>query len=290
MYTSYWGLRERPFENTPDPRFLYQSQQHKEALARMLYVVHQRKGGFMLTGEYGSGKTLLTRVLWQELQQEHIFQTAFILNPRLSGLELIQEIANQLSGEAPPNSKIELFHLLHKIFYANYNAGRHSVVVIDEAQAIKDEDIFEELRLLLNFQLEQAFLLSLVILGQPELRYTMMHLPQLTQRLAASFHLKRLNCQETREYILHRLSVAGASSAIFSDDAYELIYSLSQGTPRIINNICDLALLVGFGNSEKVIGKKLIEDVGEDLSLRVIRDKRYHRESGLDSEALEADL
>jgi type II secretory pathway predicted ATPase ExeA len=266
MYTEYWGLKEKPFENTPDSRFIYYTQEHKEALARLIYVVRERKGAALLSGEYGSGKTLLSRVLWQELQQENRYQSVFILNPRLSGLEFIQEIVGQLSGaEAPPN-KIELFHFLHKTLYSNYNDGKHSIIVIDEAQAIQDKDIFEELRLLLNFQLENAFLLTIILLGQPELKRIISTMPQLVQRIAVRYHLRALNEQETREYIEHRLEVAQARRPLFQEDAYKEIYFFSGGIPRRINNICDMALLVGFGNGLNTIDKKTVIDVSEDLT------------------------
>ncbi|MGE5196894.1 MAG: ExeA family protein [Deltaproteobacteria bacterium] len=266
MYTDYWGLKEKPFENTPDPRFLYYFQQHKEALARMLYVVREHKGAVLLTGEYGSGKTLLSRVLWQELQQENRYQSVFILNPRLSGLEFIQEIVHQLSsGTETSTSKIDLFHTLHKILYANYGNGKHSVIMIDEAQAITDMDIFEELRLLLNFQLDNAFLLTIVLLGQPELKNIVSTLPQLMQRMAARYHLKGLSETEAKEYIEHRLTVAGAKKQLFDKDAYREIYYCSTGIPRRINTICDLALLVGFANGLKIIDRGLILKVSDDL-------------------------
>jgi type II secretory pathway predicted ATPase ExeA len=267
MYENYWGLKEKPFENTPDPRFLYYSQQHREALARLLYVVREHKGAALLTGEFGSGKTLLSRVLWHELQQEHKYKSVFILNPRLSAIEFIQETVHQLSsGEVnPPASKIELFHSLHKILYANFNLGRHSVIIVDEAQAIENREIFEELRLLLNFQLDNTFLLTIILLGQPELKTKVINLPQLNQRMSVRFHIKGLNAKETKEYILHRLEVAGVKKPIFEEKSFEQIFYSSIGIPRIINNICDLSLLVGCGNNLETIDKDTIVKVCEDL-------------------------
>lgn len=230
----------------------------------MLYVVREHKGAALITGEYGSGKTLLTRVLWQELSQEHLYQSVFILNPRLSGLEFIQEIVHQLGGEVAPN-KIDLFHTLHKILYSNHSAGKHSIIMIDEAQAIENREIFEELRLLLNFQLDNAFLLTIILLGQPELNGLVANLPQLSQRMAVRYHVKALNEQESREYILHRLSVAGAKTSIFEEDALKEIYLCSDGIPRRINNICDLSLLVGFGNSSRTIDKATVTKISEDF-------------------------
>ena len=244
MYESYWGLKEKPFENTPDPRFFYYSQQHKEAVARMLYVVREHKGAALFTGEYGCGKTLLTRVLWHELQQENRYQAVFILNPRLSGFELIQEIVHQLGHHEAmtPGNKIDLFHVLHKILYANHNAGKHTVIIIDEAQAIQDRDIFEEVRLLLNFQLDNAFLLTIILLGQPELKYSVMSLPQFMQRMAVRFHLKSFEEAETRQYIEHRLQVVGVNRQIFEEEAYKAIHLCTNGVPRRINTICDLGV------------------------------------------------
>lgn len=267
MYESYWGLQEKPFENTPDPRFFYYSQQHKEAVARMLYVVREHKGAALFTGEYGCGKTLLTRVLWQELQQENRYQSVFILNPRLSGTELVQEIVHQLAPteETAGAGKIDLFHTLHKILYTNHTAGKHSVIIIDEAQAIQGSEIFEEVRLLLNFQLDNAFLLTIILLGQPELKYSVMSLPQFMQRMAVRYHLKAFDEQETREYIDHRLRVGGIQKQIFDSEALREVHVCTGGVPRRINTICDLALLVGFGGGLQRIDAQTIAKINEDL-------------------------
>lgn len=265
MYKDYWKLLEKPFENTPDPRFIYYSQRHEEALSRMLYAVKEKKGAAMLTGEYGSGKTLLTRVLWQELQKGNHYQSVFILNPLLSGLEFIQEIVSQLSGTEAPPSKINLFHSLHKILYSNFNAGKHTVMIIDEAQAISVNEIFEEIRLLLNFQLNDSFLLTLVLLGQPELKEKINNLPQLRQRVAVIYHLSALSQEETKGYVKHRLEVAQAKTEIFQKDAFIEIYRYSGGIPRRINNICDMALLIGCSEELTKVNGPLIVEVAEDL-------------------------
>ena len=182
-------------------------------------------------------------------------------------MEFIQEIVHQLSQEetSANSNKVELFHSLHKILYNNNNSGKHSVITVDEAQAIENKDIFEELRLLLNFQLDDAFLLTIILLGQPELKSAVMNLPQLSQRMSVRYHIKGLTAVETKEYVQHRLEVAGARKPIFDEEAYQAIYASSLGIPRGINNICDLALLVGFGNGAKTIDKKTILKVSEDL-------------------------
>ncbi len=266
MYEAHWGLKEKPFENTPDPRFIYYSQQHQEALSRMLYVASERKSAALLSGEYGSGKTLLIRVLTQELQQEDKYKTVSIFNPRLSSLEFIREIVYQLEGgKEPALDKVDLFHALHKILLSNYDSGKHTVIIIDEAQAIVDNDIFEELRLLLNFQLNNVFLVTIILIGQPELIERIINLPQLRQRIAVRFHLRALNEEETKEYIQQRLKVAGAKQEIFEEEAHKEIYLRSGGIPRQINNICDLALLAGYGSGLNNINKEIIIRASEDL-------------------------
>ena len=266
MYEGYWRLREKPFENTPDPRFLYYSKKHEEALSRMLYVIKEKKGAAILTGEYGSGKTLLSRVLLEELSDER-YHSALIFNPRLSSTELIKEIVYQLGGNTSNlSSKTDILHCLNEILYRNTKDGdKNTVVMVDEAQAIPEENGFEELRLLLNFQLNDNFLLTLILLGQPELKERIENLPQLRQRLAVRYHLKALTDIETKEYILHRLEVAGSREAIFTENALEEIYRFSGGIPRRINNICDMALLVGSSEEITEIHERMIREVAEDL-------------------------
>lgn len=251
----------------------------------MLYAMRQRKGAALLTGECGSGKTLLSRVLWQELQQENRYRAAFILNPRLSSFEFIQEIFLQLSATNAASTKIDLFHALHNVLYANHEADKHSIIVIDEAQAISEEDIFEELRLLLNFQLNNSFLLTLILLGQPELKERIDKLPQLKQRIAIKYHLSALSQKETAGYISHRLEVAGAKeglpapsevrqAGIFQDDALEEIYRFSDGVPRRINNICDMALLIGYSRKFTRIDKKIVTEVALDLGEAMMHENK----------------
>jgi len=269
MYKAYWKLREKPFENTPDPRFIYFSRKHEEALSRMLYAVRERKGAAVLTGEYGSGKTLLSRVLLQELSSAQ-YESAIIFNPRLPALELIKEIANQLSDDTPSLlSKADVIHHINEILYRKENENKHTVVIIDEAQSILDEASFEELRLLLNFQLNDKFLLTIFLLGQPELKGTINNLPQLKERITVRYNLTALSEEDTKKYIQHRLKLAG-SEDIFQDDAHGEIYRFSGGIPRKINNICDMALLVGCGEGQAVISKKIIKEVACDLEERPI--------------------
>lgn len=265
MYEEYWKLKEKPFENTPDPRFLYHSKRHEEALSRMLYAIKERKGAAVLTGEYGSGKTFLSRVILEELSSEH-YQSAVIFNPRLSPLELIKEIIYELGGNTDSlRTKTNLLHSFNEILYRNLNDNKETVVIVDEAQAILDKRSFEELRLLLNFQLNENFLFTLILLGQPELKDRIKNLPQLRQRLSVRYHLTALSNEETKEYIKHRLEVAGVKEQIFLDGALDEIYRFSGGIPRRTNNICDMALMVACGQGLDKIGDEAVRKVAEDL-------------------------
>lgn len=276
MYKEYWKLEEKPFENTPDPHFLYLSQRHEEALSRMLYAIRERKGAAVLTGEYGSGKTILSRALLEELSGER-YQTILIFNPRLSHIEFLKEIIYQLGVDKIPNSKISLLHILNDMLYENQRHNKDTIILIDEAQAIENKKIFEELRLLLNFQLNDMFLLTLILLGQPELKEKVDVIPQLKQRLAVRYHLSALNEEETREYIIHRLKIAGASNQIFAEETYELIYNASLGIPRKINNICDMSLLAGFGAKADNVHRDIVKDVVADLEGNLFEEVKKRR-------------
>lgn len=264
MYEAYWKLREKPFENTPDPRFIYYSRKHEEALSRMLYAIRERKGAAVLSGEYGSGKTLLSRVLLGELSNVN-YQSVLIFNPMLSGLDLVKEIIYQLDGDTSSlSSRIDVIRRLNEILYKADRDNKNTVIIIDEAQLISEKSSLEELRLLLNFQLNEKFLVTIILIGQPELRGKINNLPQLRERIALTYHLTALSLEDTAKYVQHRLKVAG-SEEIFQDNTFSEIYRFSWGIPRRINHICDMALLVGYGEGLNTIDKKTIEQVAEDL-------------------------
>lgn len=264
MYEEYWGLREKAFQNTPDPRFLYRSSQHEESLMRLVYTVKERMGCAMLTGIFGCGKTVLGQALLEEISTDR-YKVAFITNPQLEYVELLRSIVRNLKEIELPIKKTELsadylLETLNSILHNNMRDGKDTVIIIDEAHVIKDERIFEGLRLLLNFQLRDRFLLTLLLFGQPELMPLIESNKQLEQRIAIKCHLGALNKNEIKEYILHRLKVAGSDREIFSDDAYTLIYEHSGGIPRRINKICDLSLLSGFGKKVSIIDRNIIEE------------------------------
>ncbi len=269
MYEAYWGLTKKPFENTPDPRFLYHSQQHEEGLSRLLYVVSEGKGAGLLTGVFGCGKTLLGKTLFKELDRD-IYRTSFIANPFLDYAELLMHIAHSLGARDLPQRKQDVLvnvvlEKLNVILQNNMRDGKKTVVVIDEAHVITDPKVWEELRLLLNFQMENQFLITLLILGQPELREIIDSNKQFAQRIAVKFHLESLTKEETEEYILHRLNVAGKNDSMFSPGVAELIYRKSGGIPRRINHICDLALFAAFGKNSPIIDEEIIREVSLDM-------------------------
>jgi general secretion pathway protein A len=263
LYEKYWGLKELPFENVPDPRFMYYSPDHEEALTRLIYATERRKGAVMLTGEVGCGKTTLSRVFIKKISTDD-HDIALIANPSLTPIDFLAEILYQLGIENKSQSKTDLLHALNEKMLKNVKADRDTVIIIDEAQVIKEKEIFEELRLLLNFQLNDRFLLTLIMIGQPELKEQIESIPQLEQRIAIKYHLKPLNLEQTTEYIFFRLKTAGMTKNIFSKEAIDQIYKETKGVPRKINNLCDLSLLVGCTLQLKVIDSKTVNKVIED--------------------------
>lgn len=266
MYESYWGLKEKPFENTPNPRFLYRSKEHNEALSRFMYAVKEKKGLAMFTGEYGSGKTLISMYVLRMLKDDRNFNVVMIVNPKLSFIEFMREIIYQLNGELPSvDNKLDLLHMLKDLITRNNNSGRHTVIVIDESQMIQERDVFEELRLISNLQLEDKFMVTIIFIGQPELRAMMDNIPQLKQRLAITHHLGALNEQEAGVYIRHRLKVAGGREDIFTDEAIKTIYRASTGLPRKINTICDICLVIGSGERIEAVSEEIVEGVIKNM-------------------------
>lgn len=267
MYENYWGLKEKPFENAPDPRFFFCSSKHEEAVMRLLYAVQEKKGAAMLSGEYGAGKTLISRVLLSKLMQEdHKYKVALIVNPAIESLELLGEIVYQLGMETSRSDrKVDILRDLNDILYKTAQEKKHTVIIIDEAQAIEQESTFEELRLLLNFQMNESFLLTLLLLGQPELKVKIDNLAQFKQRLAIRYHLTTLTLEDTKRYIEHRCRVAGREKPIFLEETFELIYDYSNGIPRQINNVCDLCLVIGMGHKVEFIGEKIVREVIKDF-------------------------
>jgi type II secretory pathway predicted ATPase ExeA len=237
-------LSQPPFDNSPNPRFLYMSPEHEEALIRLTYAVQRRRGVAMLTGDHGCGKTTVSRALIQRLDADH-YEIALLGKPTWNVVSFLREILYQLGVETAQESKPSLLHLLNDVLLRNFQRGRDTVVIVDEAQLIDEPAVFEELRLLLNFQTDDRFLMTLILIGSSELVPRVRQLRHLDQRIAVRFHLTALDAPHTAGYIGHRLATAGRQAPIFTDAAAHAIFEFTRGTPRMINNVCDVALLTG---------------------------------------------
>lgn len=258
MYEAHWGFKEKPFQNTPDPRFLYHSPQHEEALSRMNYAIQERVGATLLTGAFGCGKTILAYTLLKTLLGEK-YKVAYVANPRLSEVDLLRMIVHHLGNPNPPSSKMEVLALLEEIFTTHMHNGKETIIIIDEAHSIETESIFEEIRLLLNFQKEDRFLLSLFLLGQPELKGKIEKNAQLEQRIEIKSRLEAFGPEDTARYIQHRMEVAGVNRSLFNDKALRLVFEYSGGIPRRINRICNVCLLAGFDQNAKEISETIVQ-------------------------------
>jgi type II secretory pathway predicted ATPase ExeA len=271
MYEEFYGLKERPFSKTPDPKYLFLSRSHEEALARLQYAVEE-KDLILLTGEVGCGKTTLTRALMDMLGER--YRVITIINPILTPAQFLRTIALRMDIESPPNHKADLLDAIYKKVYQDYEAGIAPVIIIDEAQLIPDRDTFEEIRLLTNFQLDYTNLISLVLVGQPDLRRRLKHktyLP-LKQRIGLFYHLGPIAEEEIGDYVAFRLRVSGKEDLLFTDEALRVLYRYSGGIPRLINSIATSALLDGFSKEAAIINGSLVEDAAGELGLDGYRE------------------
>ncbi len=255
MYKEYFGLKDLPFSISPDPSFLYMSEKHREALAHLLFGIKSEGAFVLLTGEVGTGKTTICRCMLDSLPEN--CDTAFIINPRLSDIELLATICEEIGIPGPEGtSSIKIFvDLINRRLLDSHAAGRRTLLIIDEAQNLSPE-VLEQLRLLTNLETNRAKLLQIVLIGQPELRDMLARteLRQLSQRITARFHLEPLSQKEVSDYISHRLIVAGARHRLFPLAVTRTLYRLSKGIPRLINLICDRALLGAY-----VQGKEMVD-------------------------------
>lgn len=245
MYNEFYGFSESPFHITPNPRFLYLSRQHQEAFDHLVFGIRERKGFIQLTGEVGTGKTTLCRAFLEHLGPS--YETALVLNPRLTPTQLMQAILVEL-GLDPPRTRASCLAALNELLLDRVSRKRDVVLLVDEAQDM-DRDLLEEVRLLSNLETDDRKLLQIVLIGQPELRDLLAtdDLRQLRQRILVRYHLDPLSRAETESYIRHRLEVAGANSRpTFAPGALRAVHGYSRGIPRLINAVCDKTLLCGY--------------------------------------------
>jgi general secretion pathway protein A len=267
MYTSFFGLNEKPFAITPDPRYLFMSERHGEALAHLVYGVTESGGFIQLTGEVGTGKTTLVRTLLQNRLPENA-DVAVVLNPRLSTLEFLETICEELGILRPEykGSIKALVDALNKQLLHAYAEGRRVILVVDEAQNLS-RDVLEQVRLLTNLETSKQKLLQIILIGQPELRDLLSRddLRQLAQRITGRYHLEPLTRDETAQYIEHRLRVAGALGEVFDNGAKREVFRLTDGVPRLINVICDRALLGAYSRELRRVNRRLIRRAAAEI-------------------------
>lgn len=266
MYLDYYNLREEPFNITPDPRFLFFSQKHQEAFNHLLFGIHQRKGFIELTGEVGAGKTTICRKLLEELGPT--YKTALILNPCLDMDQLLQSICLEFDLQVYSRDRVFYLQSLNQFVLEQANAGNDVVVIIDEAQDLSDE-LLEQVRLLSNLETDHQKLMQIVLMGQPELRDKLAQpkLRQLRQRITVRYHLGPLDISETEFYVHHRLTLAGANGRPrFDESAIKLIHKHTGGVPRLINALCDKALLAGYVMQTDLLNKRIIKLAVDELS------------------------
>ena len=276
MYIEYFKLNEAPFSLTPDPRYLFMSELHREGLAHLLYGVQQPGGFVQLTGEVGSGKTTLCRCLIRQLPPDT--DVALILNPRLTATELLATVCDELMIPYPPETtsiKI-LIDALNQRLLETHAQKRRTVLIIDEAQNLTG-DVLEQVRLLTNLETSQEKLLQVILLGQPELLTILKRreLRQLAQRITARYHLEPLSRSETHSYIRHRLWVSGRREPLFTRQALNHVHRMSGGVPRVINIICDRALLGAYARDKRVIDASVIRKAAKETSGQASRPRRF---------------
>ncbi len=269
MYKQYFGLTRNPFEISPDPYFYHPTPRHNEALANLHYGVGRRKGFIVITGEVGTGKTLLVRCLLSELRKNDI-AFGYVFNPLLPVVEFFQYIMADLGLPYSGRNKTEMLLDLNRFLIQRHARGLITALVVDEAQALRS-DLLEEIRLLTNLETSQQKLLQIVLMGQPELEIVLdsPELRQLKQRVALRCQLQPLDEAQTHAYILARLQRAGAAAEppVFSEEALTKIYEYSRGIPRLINNLCENSMVNAFANEQRPVTGDIITDVAADFRL-----------------------
>jgi general secretion pathway protein A len=270
MYKEFYGLREYPFNMTPDPQFLFLSRNHRVALDVLLYGIRERKGFVAITGEVGAGKTTLCRALLNSLDAATT-KTALILNPCLSDSQILRAVCDEFRLQPARTTKKDLYDTINSFLLRELAANHNVALIVDEAQNLRPS-VLEQIRLLSNLETEKEKLLQIVLVGQPELGELLgrENLRQLKQRIALRYHVAPLAAEEVGDYIGHRLAVAGGDGRIqWTPEALALIYEYSGGVPRLINVLCDKALLAGYVAETFLIGAPIIQRAIEDTECKV---------------------
>ena len=286
MYEEFFGLREKPFSISPDPAFLFLAKEHKRALTLLEYGLENRLGFTVITGEIGSGKTTLVRTLLDQMDQD--ITVGLVSNTQCESFEeLLRWVLFAFEVDYKKQDKVELYDAFTEFLLKEYAAGKRTVLIIDEAQNLTPGAL-EQLRMLSNVNSKKDELLQMILIGQPDLR-DLLRLPQLqqfAQRIGIDYHLKPLSVKETRGYILHRLIVAGGSPRIFPDDTCELIWKSTNGIPRLINVLCDTALVYTFADQQHEVSIELMRDVINDRrgGLSPLKDEHGEKISGQENE------
>ena len=265
MYLDYYGLSEPPFDITPNPRFLFYSAKHREAYNHLLYGIRERKGFVQLTGEVGAGKTTLCRAMLEQLDAN--YATALILNPVMNSQEMVKAIALEYGLPVNGLDRLEIISVINQFLLQQVEAGKETVLIIDEAQDLTDE-LLEQIRLLSNLETDNRKLLQIVLMGQPELRDRLNNprLRQLRQRITVRYHLLPLSRHEVNQYVHHRLHLCGGNGIpSFTRAALWRVYHYTQGIPRLVNAVCDKALMAGFVQQRGSIDFRLINRAIREL-------------------------
>ncbi len=270
VYAPFFGLKREPFSIAPDPRFLFMSERHREALAHLLYGLDGGGGFVLLSGEIGAGKTTVCRCFLERIPKR--CNVAYIFNPKLTVIELLQSVCEEFHIPLPEAGTVkEYLDPINEFLLRTHAVGQNNVLIIDEAQNLS-ADVLEQLRLLTNLETNERKLLQIILIGQPELRDMLARpeLEQLAQRVIARFHLGALSEAETAQYIRHRLSVAGLRGALpFDAPARQRIHQLSRGVPRRINLLCDRALLGAYGGGTNLVTRAIVEQAAKEVFGRV---------------------
>ena len=277
MYASFFGLNEKPFSITPDPRYLYLSRRHAEALAHLVYGVTESGGFIQLTGEVGTGKTTIVRSVLEQLPAHA--EVALVLNPRLSPQEFLVTICDELHVTVSDRkSQKAVVDALNQRLLEAHSEGKRIVLIVDEAQNLSAE-VLEQVRLLTNLETAKQKLLQIILIGQPELRHVLARsdLRQLAQRITGRYHLEPLEVDETRAYVIHRLQVAGGRPEVFSNAALRVLHRTSGGIPRLINVIADRALLGAWSKEQSTVSPSVVGQAANEVFGEKPEPARRHR-------------